>query len=197
MERSEGGNPARSVPDRASLFGFIHLRPRLAVALVFLTLIVAVVAYRFSVDLGLRRVDLIAREGLRLYAAAGKETGAGAVDAGAVEERVAALAGARIRLPRDEGLFAYQGVTRGKVGKTPAAVVRFVYEGRMCLLVILGRETLRAAGREPALFSASGFISGERDGKVFVFWEQEGTTFLLVSDGDLTSLFGLARRYLT
>lgn len=197
MGRSDNGNPARKVPDRASLFGLVSFRPRLAVALVFLTLIVAVVAYRISLDSGLRRVDLLAREGLRLYAAAQKEKPAGSIGAGAAEERVAALTGARIRLPRDEGRFTYQGVSRGKVGKAPAAVVRFAFERRMCLLVILGQMTLRGAGREPGLFSESGFISGERNGKAFVFWEEEGTTFLLVSDGDLTSLFDLVRRYLT
>lgn len=169
-------------------------RPQLGVALVFLTLTVAVVAWRISLDSGLRRVEALTREGLRLYDAARREKPGGPLDPAAVEERVAALSGARVTLPRDAGSFTYQGVSRGRVGRTPAAVVRFASGGRMMLLVVVGHPMLRGPGRETAFFAGGDLISGEREGRSFVFWERGGTTFLLVSDGDLTDLFDLVRR---
>lgn len=198
MDRSQSEIPSGEARERPSRPGVAPVRPRLAVALVFLTLTVGVVAYRISLDSGLRRVDVVAREGSRLFAAAKREKAAGVLEAGAVAEKVAVLTGARVAFPQQGDRFAYHAVSRVRIGKTAGAAVRFASEGRPCLLLVIGQETLRGTVRdEPAFLSGSGFISGERGGDAFVFWEREGTTFLLVSDGDLTSLFDLVRRDLT
>lgn len=170
---------------------------RLAGVLVFLTLTVGVVAYRIAVDSGLRRVEAAAREGLRLLAAAEKERAASAVDPGEAERRVEALTGVRVRLPRDESLFAFRAVWRARVGRVQAAGVFFLYEGRPCLLLVMGRGILGGTAGESAFFADSGFISGEREGKAFVFWRKEGAAFLLAAAGDLPGAFDLVRRHLT
>jgi len=170
---------------------------RLAVALAFLTLTVGVVAYRIAADSGLRRVDALVREGFRLFAAAEKERPAGRLDAEAVEARVEAVTGVRLRLPRDEGRFEYRGVARVRVLRAAAAAVHFTALGDRCLLLVAGGGLLGGAARPAAFFASPGFISGEKEGKAFVFWERRGAAFLLVSGGDLGGAFDLVRRHLS
>jgi hypothetical protein len=169
----------------------------MVLALVVLTLTVAIVAYRIAFDAGPRRVEGMVREGLRLFAVQeGAESGAPADPAG-IEKRVREITGLRLSLPKDVPPFTYLGVTRSRWGKDPAAAIRFAYEEDFCLLLAVRRETFGAGASSQMLFSGPGFISGEREGRSFVFWEKNGATFLIVSDADLTRTFDLVRRYFT
>lgn len=180
----------------SSLFGLVSFRPRTAIVLAVLTLTVAIVALRFFRGSELRRMDELVREGTRLFASALQDGAPGAArDPAEVEAKVRELTGARLLLPRDDKLFSFKGVERAKVGKNPAAAIRLTYEGDVFLLLVVREETLGPGARPQELFSESGFISGEKEGKSFVFWEREGATFFLVSAVDLTRTFDLVRRY--
>ncbi len=187
-------------PDtRSSLFGMLDFRPRLAVVLVFLTITVAVVGFHIYRESGDRRVEAIGQEAMRIFRtpAEGRPPGSAANDPAAIEERIASWTGTKITLPRDEPSFAYEGVERDRIGKRTAAAVRFAVSGESCLLVVLPREGIRGAQPPSSLFSASTFLSWEKDGISFVFWERDGVQYLLVSDADLTHAFELVRQYFT
>ena len=53
-----------------------------------------------------------------------------------------------------------------------------------------------AESSSPGL-SGTGFLSGETEGKSFVYWEREGVAYLLVTSADLTTAIDLVRRYFT
>jgi hypothetical protein len=182
---------------RSSLFGLFHFRPRLTVVLIFLTLTVAVVGYRISRDSGTRRVEGMAREAQRIFAASQKAGTKGVpMDPGVVEEGIRGWIGVRVALPRDERLFSYRSVTREKIGKQAAAAVRLTFGEDSYLLLIVRPDTLRG-GEDSTLFSESSFLSWEKEGISFVHWEKEGLQYFLVSNVDLTHTFDLVRRYFT
>jgi hypothetical protein len=182
---------------RSSLFGLVNFRPRLAVVLVFLTLTVAVVGYRMSRDSGTRRVEGMAAEAQRIFAASLKAGPKGApADAGAIEERIKEWLGVKVELPRDERLFSYGSATRERIGKQNGAAVLLTFAEDRYLLLIVRPDTLRGSESSP-LFSESSFLSWEKEGVSFVFWEKEGVMYFLVSDADLTRTFDLVRQYFT
>lgn len=170
----------------------------MAVVLVFLTLTVAVVGYRISRDTGTRRVEETAREAQRLFAAAQKEGQQGApLDPGAVEERILGWVGAKVSLPRDELLFSYKDATRRKIGKQDAAAVLLTFGEDHFLLLVVRPEPLRGVEAPSPLFSESTFLSWEKEGNSFVYWEKDGVLYFLVSNVDLTRTFDLVRQYFT
>ncbi|MGE5664154.1 MAG: hypothetical protein ACM31I_07495, partial [Deltaproteobacteria bacterium] len=73
MAESGFGGPDRRPSEKISLFGLVSFRPRVAVVLVLLTVTVAAVAMRIARDSGLRKVDLMARDALRIFAVARSE----------------------------------------------------------------------------------------------------------------------------
>src|SRR5512139_1959612 len=198
MPGSVNRNPARRLSETSSLLGLVEFRPRLVVVLAILTLIVAVVGWRISRDAGVRRVDGLAREAVSLFVAA---PGTGAVraaplDPAEVEKKVHDLSGVALALPRDEPDFSLEGVRREMVGKQAAAAVRFRYAGDAFLLLAFRQDRL-LGDRPPAAFPAESFLSGEREGKSFVFWERDGALYIVVSDVDVTRAFDLVRRFFT
>ena len=171
---------------------------RLTVVLVFLTLTVAVVGYHISRDAGTRRVEEMAREAQRLFAAAPKEEGTGApLDPGAIEDRIREWVGAKVALPRDERLFSYKGATRERIVKRAAAAVRLTFGEDPFLLLVVRPAPLRGVEAPSPLFSESSFLSWEREGNSFVYWEKDGVLYFLVSNVDLTRTFDLVRQYFT
>jgi hypothetical protein len=198
MASTSNRNPARRLAETSSLLGLVEFRPRLAVVLVLLTLMVAVVGWRFSRDAGVRRVDALAREAVGLFtsAPAGSDDSGASLDPAEAEKRFHELSGVPLDLPRDEADFALEGVRRETFGKRPAAAVRFRYGGNAFLL--LGFRQERLLGSEPpSAFPEESFLSGERDGKSFVFWERDGASYIMVSDADVTRAFDLVRRFFT
>lgn len=197
MADSGNGSLGRLPSERTSLFGLVTFRPRVAAVLAILTVTVGAVAFRMSRDTGTRRVEVLIREASRLFAAGQKEIpGPAPGDPAEIETRIRELTGAEILLPRDEESFVYGGVTQEKVGRRSAAVRLTFGEDRYLLLVVRG-DTLPRTAAGAFRFFEPGFISGEKDGKSFVFWERDGISFVLVSDADLTRAFDLVRRYLT
>jgi hypothetical protein len=191
-------NPARRLGEPSSLMGVVEFRPRIAVVLAILTLTVAVVGWRISRDAGVRRVDGLAREAVRLFVAA-PEPGAapGApVDPAEAEKKVHGISGVALDLPRDEADFAVESVRRETVGKQAAAAVRFRYAGDVFLLLAFRQERL-LGDRPPAAFPEESFLSGDREGKSFVFWERDGALYIVVSNVDVARAFELVRRFFT
>jgi hypothetical protein len=191
-------NPTRRVAEPSSLMGLMEFRPRLAVVLAILTVTVAVVGWRISRDAGVRRVDGLAREAVRLFVAAPEPgTAPGApLDPAEVERKVHGISGVVLELPRDEPGFAVERVRRETVGTQAAAAVRFRYAGDVFLLLAFRQDRL-LGDRPPAAFPGESFLSGEREGKSFVFWERDGALYIVVSDVDLTRTFDLVRRFFT
>lgn len=188
-------SPGRQIAEKTSLFGLVSFHPRLVIVLVFLTLTVVAVGVRIWLDSGFRRVDALVRDAQRAFATQEKE-GVTARDPAEVEARIREWTGAKVLLPRD-GLFTYTGVSRKKMGRQVAAVVRLSYSGDRYLLLVLRKEMIRGRGARQSLFLQSGFLSGEKDGNSFVFWEREGVTYLCVTEADLAHAFDLVRRYFT
>ena len=186
-----------SETQRSSLFGLVNFRPRLTVVLIVLTLTVAVVGYHISRDSGTRRVEGIAREAQRIFAASQKAGTKGVpLDPGVVEEEIRGWVGMRVALPRDERFFSYRSATREKIGKQSAAAVHLTFGEESYLLLIVRPDTLRGVEGSP-LFSGSSFLSWEKEGISFVYWEKEGLRYFLVSNVDLTHTFDLVRQYFT
>jgi hypothetical protein len=196
MVGSHRESPGKHTAEKTSLFGLVSFQPHLAIVLIFLTLTLAVVGVRISRDSGIRRVDDLVREAQRAFAAPQKED-AEARDPADVEARVREWTGARIMLPRDEELLAYTGFSREKMGRQTVAAVRFTFSGDPYLLMVVRREMIGDSESPESLFSESGFLSGEKDGKAFVFWEREGVSYLLVTGAELEHAFDLVRRYFT
>lgn len=196
MVGSSHESPGKRPADKTSLFGLVSFQPHLAIVLIFLTLTLAVVGVRISRDSGIRRVDDLVRVAQRAFAAPQKED-AESRDPADVEARVREWTGARIILPRDEELLAYTGFSREKMGRQTVAAVRFTFSGDPYLLMVVRREMIGDSESPESLFSESGFLSGEKDGKAFVFWEREGVSYLLVTGAELEHAFDLVRRYFT
>ena len=194
MGSATNRNPARRLDDASSLAGLLEFRPRLAVVLVFLTLMVAVVGWRIARDTGARRVDVLAREAIVLFdAAPSTGTVTAPADAAEVEKRFRALAGVPIGFPRDDADFVAVEVRRETFANHAAASLRFRYAGEGYLLVVSTRDRLLGAS-SVAAFPERSFVSGERDGRSFVLWEREEATCIVVSEVDVTRAFDLVRR---
>jgi len=194
MGSATNRNPARRLDDASSLAGLLEFRPRLAVVLVFLTLMVAVVGWRIARDTGARRVDVLAREAIVLFdAAPSTGTVTAPADAAEVEKRFRALAGVPIGFPRDDADFVAVEVRRETFANHAAASLRFRYAGEGYLLVVSTRDRLLGAP-SVAAFPERSFVSGERDGRSFVLWEREEATCIVVSEVDVTRAFDLVRR---
>jgi len=196
MVTSGKDSPGKRRPEKMSFFGLASFQPRLAIVLFILTITVAVVGIRISRDSGIRRVDALVRGAQRAFAVPQKEK-AKPRDPEEVEALVREWTGAAIALPRDEELFTYTGVAREKVGRQVAAVIRLSFSGERYLLLVVRREMIGRAGSPDSLFSQSGFLSGEKDGMAYVFWEREGVSYLVVTGADLEHAFDLVRRYFT
>jgi len=196
MGSATNRNPARRSGDASSLLGLAEFRPRLAVVLVFLTLMVAVVGWRIARDTGSRRVDALAREAIGLFDAASPAGTPTAPSAAEAERQIRALAGVSIDLPRDDDDFVPVEVRRETFAKRPAASLRFRYAGDGYLLVVSPRDRLLGTSSASA-FPEGSFLSGERDGRSFVLWDREGASCILVSDVDVTQAFDLVRRFFT
>lgn len=194
MDRSSSEGPDRGKAEKTSLFGLVSFQPRLAVVLAFLTLTLAIVAFRITRDTSLTRVDALVGEAMRIQRDSGG-TGGAALEAAEVEAKVRQFTGAKVALPREGEQFSFTGVTRGKVGKVPAAAVHLTFSGESYLLLVVRREPFRGGARAGDLFPGSGFLSGEREGSSFVYWEREGASMIIVTSADLTSTFDLVRRY--
>jgi hypothetical protein len=148
-------NPARRLDDASSLAGLLEFRPRLAVVLLFLTLMVAVVGWRIARDTGVRRVDLFAREAIVLFdAAPSTGTGTAPPDAADAEKRFRALGGVPIEFPRDDPDFAPVEVRKVVFANHPATSLRFRYGGEGYLLV--GSSGPRPSRRSPRGRSSRG-----------------------------------------
>lgn len=186
----------RETPEAASPHGPGPLRPRLAVVLACLTVTVAVFAVRIFQDTRSSQVDLLIRTGLRLYGSHGAERGT-SVEPADVDRTVAEWTGARFSFPREDGRVTATSVRREKVGRRRAAAVRFVVSEDVYLLLVVRNRGGGAAAGGGGLFSGGGFLSGETEGKSFVYWEREGTAFFLVTSADLGNAIDLARRYLS
>ncbi|MGB5196471.1 MAG: hypothetical protein WBN64_05330, partial [Candidatus Deferrimicrobium sp.] len=160
MRSATNRNPARRLDDGSSLGGLLELRPRLAVVLVFLTLMVAVVGWRIARDTGARRVDVLAREAIGLFDAA-PSAGAATMplDAVEAEKRFRDLAGVPIGFPRDDADFVPVEVRRETFANRPAASLRFQYAGEGYLLVVSARSRLLGAP-SIAAFPEGSFVSG-------------------------------------
>jgi hypothetical protein len=184
----------RQTAEKTSLFGLVSFHPRLAIVLMFLTLTVVVVGVRIWMDTGFRRVDALVRDAQRAFTIPQKK-GMAARDPAEVEARIREWTGAKVALPRDE-LFTYTDVSRGRAGRKVAALVHLSYSGERYLLVVR-KEMIRGRGSRQFLFLQSGFLSGEKDGNSFVFWEREGVLYLCMTKADLSHAFDLVRRYFT
>ena len=181
--------------EKTSLFGLGSFDPRLAIVLIFLTLTVVVVGVRIWTDTGFRRVDALVRDAQRAFAIPQKK-GMAARDPAQVEARIREWTGAKITLPRDD-LFTYTDVFRGRAGRKVAAFVHLSFSGERYLLLVVREEMIRGRGSGQSLFLQSGFLSGEKDGNSFVFWEREGVSYLCMTNEDLAHAFDLVRRYFT
>ena len=197
MRSTTNRNPARRLDDASSLAGLLEFRPRLAVVLVFLTLMVAVVGWRIARDTGGRRVDVFAREAIVLFdAAPSTGTVAAPPDAAEAETRFRALTAVPVEFPRDDPDFVPVEVRRALIANHPAVSLRFRYAGEGYLLVVSARHRLLGTSTVAA-FPEGSFVSGERDGRSFVLWEREEATCIVVSEGEVTRTFDLVRRLFT
>ena len=197
MGSATNRNPARRLDDASSMEGFLEFRPRTAVVLVFLTLMVAVVGWRIARDTGARRVDVLAREAIGLFdAAPSTGTATAPPDAAEASTRFRALSGVPIEFPRDDVDFVPVEVRREAFAKSSAVSLRFRYEGEGYLLVVSARDRLLGTP-SVAAFPEGSFVSGERDGRSFVLWEREEATCIVVSEVDVTRAFDVVRRLFT
>lgn len=195
MVRPNTVRPGKRAADtRSSLFGPAGFRPHVAIVLAVLTLTIIVVGFRITRNSGLRRVEKLVRDGQGMFERLPAPDG-GPRDPATIEARIRTWTGARIVLPRDEGLFTYLGVTRAKIGRKTVAAVRLSFAGDRYLLLVMRRNRLEMAQDADSLFSRSGFLSGERDGISFVFWERGGAAHLVLTNAALERAFDLVRRY--
>lgn len=197
MGSAANRNPARRIGNALSLAGLPEFRPRLAVVLVFLTLMVAVVGWRIARDTGARRVGVLAREATGLFDAVPSMGAATAPpDAAEAEKMFRALVDVPMGFPRDDVDFVPVEVRRETFANRPAASLRFRYAGKGYLLVVSARGRLLGTP-SIAAFPEGAFVSGERDGRSFVLWEREGASCIVVSEAGVTQTFDLVRRLFT
>ena len=194
MNESTDRGPDRGKPGTTSRFDLESFRPRLAWVLVLLTVTVAVFAVRIFRDNGYSQVDQMVRAGLRLYESPGTEGGM-PLDPAVVEKSVVEWVGAKLPFPREGTRAVITSARREKVGRQSAAAIRFRESEHDFLLLVVRIRHGRTAADGEGLFSGAAFLSGERDGKSFVYWEREGAAFFLVTSEELTNAIDLVRRY--
>jgi len=197
MVASHHESPGKRPPGRTFLFGPRSSRPRWIIVLLILTLTVSIVGIRIYWGSGLRRVDALVRDAERALSHPGKADATVPLDPAEVEAKVREWTGSKISLPRDDQLFTYYGVSRPRMGRVPAVVIRLSFSGEPYLLLVVRQEMIRGTRSPGSLFSQAGFLSGEKDGKSYVFWEREGVSYLVVTGAELEHAFDLVRRYFT
>ncbi|GAB4232970.1 MAG: hypothetical protein OHK0028_08560 [Deltaproteobacteria bacterium] len=197
MRSATSRTPVRRPEETASLPGLFEFRPRLGVVLVFLTLTVAVVGWRIAGDSGARRVDRLAREAIGRFESPASRGAAQAplpeADAG---KKLREHTGIPFDLPSGDPEFIVIEVRRETFDRHAAASMRFLYEGDPFLLVVSPGERLLGSGF-PSAFPEGSFLSGEREGHSYVFWERKGAFCMLVSGVDVARTFDLVRRLFT
>ncbi len=197
MATTTNRDPARRLPETSSLMGVMEFRPRLAIVLFFLTITVAVVGWRIFRETGVPRLNALTDEAMEIYEApAAAEPASPALDLDAAEKRILDLSGVTVGLPRDAPGFVVAGVERETVRKQAAAAMRFRYDGGRHLLIVF-RQDRFLGGKARAAFPEESLLSGEREGKSFVFWERDGASFVMVSDVDVIRAFSLVRLFFT
>lgn len=197
MVASHHESPGKRSPGKPFFFGQASSMGRWLIVLLILTLTISIVGIRIYLDSGLRRVDALVRGAERAFSLPGMENASAPRDPAEVEAKIREWTGVTIALPRDEQRFTYFGVSRERVGRVPAVVVRLSYSGEPYLLLVVRKEMIRGTRSPESLFSQSGFLSGEKDGKSYVFWEREGVSYLVVTGAELDHAFDLVRRYFT
>jgi len=197
MGTSTNRDPARRLSETSSLLGVLEFHPRPAIVLAFLTLAVAVVGWRIFREAGAQRVEALAAEAVGIYEAF-PEGGARAapLPIDPAEKRIFELSSVTVDLPREAPGFVVTGVERATVGKRPAAALRFRHEERFWLLIVFREDRFLGRTAQAELPEES-LLSGERDGKSFVYWERDGATFIMVSEADLIQVFRLVRSFFT
>jgi len=189
--------PARRIPETSSLMGVMEFRPRPAIVLVFLTLTVAVVGWRIFRETGVPRLNALVDKAMGIYSASPAAVGMPApLEIDAAEQKVLDYSGVAVGLPRDAAGFVVTGVEAESVRRKNAAAMRFSYEGGRHLLVVFRKDRFLGGKPLPA-FPVESLLSGERDGRSFVFWERDGVSYIMVSDVDVIRALALVRRFFT
>ncbi len=197
MATTTNRDPARRLPETSSLMGVMEFRPRLTIVLIFLTITVGVVGWRIFREAGAPRIKAMADEAMAVYAS----SPAGGVastplEIDDAEKKILELSGVAVGLPRDASGFAVTAVERETMRKQAAAAMRFRYDGGNHLLIVFQADHF-LGGKPKAVFPEESLLSGERDGKSFVFWERDGASFIMVSDVDVIRAFSLVRLFFT
>ncbi|HEY3490396.1 MAG TPA: hypothetical protein VGK27_09800 [Candidatus Deferrimicrobiaceae bacterium] len=174
------------------------MKPRLAVVLLLLTVMVLLFGWRFAKDTSVRQADVLTREAGRLFHDWRLQPmpATAAVDAEAAVNRASAIIGRRVVLPRD-AVFAYAVVSSEKTGARKAAAVRFLADNEAFLLLVVSQGGTLGQGlaTPPSPFPGAFFLSGVREGVSFVLWKRDALFYCLVSDRDMTRVFDLVRRH--
>jgi len=197
MVTTTNRSPVRNIPERSSLVGVVEFHPRLAIVVVFLTIVIAVAGWRIFREPGAFRINALADEAMAAFALLQVENApVASLDFSEAERRILDFSGVSLKLPRDVSGFVVSSVERRTMRKRPAVGVRFSYEGGRHMLVVFRKENF--LGRKPlASFPDESLLSGERDGRSFVFWEREDASFIMVSDTDVIQTFKLVRSFFT
>jgi len=198
MVTTTNRSTARHFSERSSLFGVVDFYPRLAVVVIFLTIVVAVAGWRIFRESGVPRINALSDEAIVAFASLQAENApaAASLDFNEAERRILDFSGVSLKLPRDVSGFVVSAVERRTIRKRPAVGIRFSYEGGRHMLVIFRKENF--LGKKPlASFPDDSLLSGERDGCSFVFWEREDASFIMVSDTDVIQTFRLVRGFFT
>ncbi len=196
MADARNGDPARRTGEESALFGVVGFRPGFVAVLIFLTLTVGLVAYRISRDAVPRHVEALVMDALRMFAPPPPGSAPSPpADPGMIEGKVREWTGVALSLPRDEGLFSFQGIAKVRMDRQAAAALRLTFEDEPFLLVVMRKTAAPGSAGAAGIFAGRSFLSGEAEGKSYVYWERSGGRFFLVSDADLTRTFDLVRRY--
>ena len=197
MTTTTNRDPAPRLPEKSSLLGVVEFHPRLAIVVIFLTIVVAVAGWRIFQESGAPRINALAEEAANVFVStrAGSSPTA-ALDFAEAEKRIEDFSGVAVRFPGDDSGFVVSGVERRIMRKRPAVLVRFSYESERFLLVIFRNEKFLNK-KSLALFQDELLLSGERDGLSFVFWERDNASFVMVSDAEMTHVFKLVRSFFT
>lgn len=197
MATTTNRSPVRRFSERSSLLGVVEFYPRLAIVVIFLTIVVAVAGWRIFRESGAPRINALTDEAVAAFASLKAEsTPASSIDFAEAEKRILDFSGVSLKLPKDVSGFTVSAVDRRTMRKRPAIGVRFSYEDGHHMLVVFRKENF--LGRKSlASFPDESLLSGEHDGCSFVFWERDGASFIMVSDTDVVQTFKLVRSFFT